>query len=1151
MSGDYSRRRFDPRKHYSSVLMQQGRVQLDADWNEMAELYERRFRAERVDAFGRTAVPSTGADAANNARAFEVTIDDEGRLRLGRGRIYVDGLLAENHGAPGPARLDPVLDEPHGGDHLPFADQPYYDRAPTPPADRPFVVYLDVWRREVTHVEDPGLVEPALGVDTTTRMQVAWQARFFTDAALTPGSRAGEIEALPAWRALVRPSAARLRVATGAASPGEVDPCVLPPGAGFRSLDNQLYRIELHDGGVQPTSPAEVGVAGRPTFKWSRDNAAIQARVLAVQDDVVLVVDELGRDDVLRIREGDWIELRDDLLEAHRIPGVMARVARCDDEARSIRLHAPLAELLAARPDVQGLGAAFPTVDARRNLRVRRWDQGGEVRDDQGELLVDLSRPASGGVIPVPEAGRFAVLERGIKVAFDTDAGEGPGAAFRAADHWSFAARADDGSIEALDQAPPAGDHHHFALLGLVTLAPPVVSDLRTLIQPPKGEGAGCCTIHVRAEDHNSGVRTIQSALAELAERGGTVCLDVGVYRLLDGPIAIDGGRNLTIRGQGRGTVIARQYRAGPPNMTLQELQASFHDGQPDEAVLLTVGGAHAVLTVSNTVGFALEDLSLVGAEDGFVARYQVAVVNCAGVRIERCAFVVDSAPPEQPGLPTAHAAIVLHQCALGVTIRDNQFAAKIGVAAMRLFTADLRIEGNQFQTPLGGVLLAGWIPTQGARIAGNRIVAGTGIYLAGACADATVEVEGNHLEVRERGIEAALDDVTIAGNIVLGPHARPALGDVDGRAASDQLRGITLSRSTLPVRARIVDNEVRHVHTGVRVGAECQELLIAGNHVERIAAVGVDVDPIAATSAVIRGNTLRDLGFAATPAEVVGVRVQRVESIVIDGNHLERIGVETVGWPEGARVYGVAAQECLELAITGNQIRECGPPHSDPLVTVMAISARMFQTHLEVARNLVTRRTFRGASLCGIALFVQQEPSVEDRPLAALPAPEGGRLLALGDRTAPIAGPGAAIIADNHFTALWSPATLPRLRELRSDGQDLIGMPIRVECLMPLSFTRNRLGILTPPNVDRNNLFVGELRCPWLTLQLNHWTHSGGVPGPYAPTLRLLFRSLVHFGETQEGIQASADNGWFGPQLYRDSAQNLGLPSANVEPYT
>ena len=34
MKGDFSRETFDSVKHFSRVLQQQGRVQLDADWNE-------------------------------------------------------------------------------------------------------------------------------------------------------------------------------------------------------------------------------------------------------------------------------------------------------------------------------------------------------------------------------------------------------------------------------------------------------------------------------------------------------------------------------------------------------------------------------------------------------------------------------------------------------------------------------------------------------------------------------------------------------------------------------------------------------------------------------------------------------------------------------------------------------------------------------------------------------------------------------------------------------------------------------------------------------------------------------------------------------------------------------------------------------------
>jgi hypothetical protein len=38
MKGDFSRFTFKKEKHYSSVRMQQGRVQLDADWNEQMDI---------------------------------------------------------------------------------------------------------------------------------------------------------------------------------------------------------------------------------------------------------------------------------------------------------------------------------------------------------------------------------------------------------------------------------------------------------------------------------------------------------------------------------------------------------------------------------------------------------------------------------------------------------------------------------------------------------------------------------------------------------------------------------------------------------------------------------------------------------------------------------------------------------------------------------------------------------------------------------------------------------------------------------------------------------------------------------------------------------------------------------------------------------
>jgi hypothetical protein len=59
--GDFSRFPFDPRKHYSAVLMQQGRVQLDADWNAWADILNHRLRAETADLVGPGGGPAGAA----------------------------------------------------------------------------------------------------------------------------------------------------------------------------------------------------------------------------------------------------------------------------------------------------------------------------------------------------------------------------------------------------------------------------------------------------------------------------------------------------------------------------------------------------------------------------------------------------------------------------------------------------------------------------------------------------------------------------------------------------------------------------------------------------------------------------------------------------------------------------------------------------------------------------------------------------------------------------------------------------------------------------------------------------------------------------------------------------------------------------------
>src|SRR5690242_1257927 len=64
--GDFSR--FDPAQGYRSLLLQQGRVQLDADVNDRGELADRALRTALGDLFGPAAAPAAAPGFGVQAR---------------------------------------------------------------------------------------------------------------------------------------------------------------------------------------------------------------------------------------------------------------------------------------------------------------------------------------------------------------------------------------------------------------------------------------------------------------------------------------------------------------------------------------------------------------------------------------------------------------------------------------------------------------------------------------------------------------------------------------------------------------------------------------------------------------------------------------------------------------------------------------------------------------------------------------------------------------------------------------------------------------------------------------------------------------------------------------------------------------------------
>jgi hypothetical protein len=155
MKGDFSRFNFDPRKHYVGVLHQQGRVWLDSDWNE--DVLERLnlLRQQLNDMIGRCGVPEPGT-AFRISPSLNANVDD---FQIAAGRCYVNGIQCQLEADTS------------------YLSQPDLPQAPrlTLPTDGSTLhafVYLEVWDRLVTYLEDDTLRKIALqGPDTATRLK--------------------------------------------------------------------------------------------------------------------------------------------------------------------------------------------------------------------------------------------------------------------------------------------------------------------------------------------------------------------------------------------------------------------------------------------------------------------------------------------------------------------------------------------------------------------------------------------------------------------------------------------------------------------------------------------------------------------------------------------------------------------------------------------------------------------------------------------------------------------------------------------------------------------------------------------------------------------------------------------------------------------
>jgi hypothetical protein len=416
MRGDFSRDTYDRMKHFSSVLHQQGRVHVDADWNEQTAILMHYIRTLAADLLGPFAGP-------NGSAGFEITEAEDATFKIGAGRYYVDGILCEND--DGAAT---------------YTTQTDYQSPPALDPAKDYVVYLDVWERHVTAVEDDDIRETALGgPDTATRVKVVWQVKVdgLPATMSTPSNvRKNWVQLVNQWQPL-HAGCLRARVSR---PPGPSDPCLTAPDARYRGAENQLYRVEIHRGGL----------ASEATFKWSRNNGTIATRV-------TLNGTTLEADTPRGFTAKSWVELTSDAQELRGQPGTLVRLIKVEGNRLTIEQTVP------TPADVRP-GEKWPT-------KARGWDHSKAPGVTLREGAIAVSESAE-------EVG-WIPLEHGIAVQFLPASANGSAThIYRTGDYWLIPARVGTGGIEwpVMNGNPeqpmsrtPKGIRHHYAPLAILT----------------------------------------------------------------------------------------------------------------------------------------------------------------------------------------------------------------------------------------------------------------------------------------------------------------------------------------------------------------------------------------------------------------------------------------------------------------------------------------------------------------------------------------------------------------------------------------------------------------------------------------------------------------------------------------------------------
>lgn len=612
MSSDKARVSHDANQQYRTVVAQQGRVTLEADWNEAQQISSEEEQANLINIIGSSGTPDDGYRVLETGKPptppFDFSVQ-QGTMYVGGNRVVLPNEVQYNNQSEW---LDRIGD--------PDWVDPSIPNTPTPQKE---FVYLLLREQEVSAVEDSVLRETALGgPDTTQRTRliqriVRSQTEENSCATALDFARKHWLTKGLAFdsKTMGLKSATTLQVSflESAIPPDLCDP---EARGGYLGAENQLIRVQISAVDLKKNQYKLI---------WGFDNASFLYRVTADSTGQILKLQTEPVDDFHRPQTGQTVEV---LRSAARLSNgefiasatgqVVTLLAPYNRDTQEINLPAPLP-------------SEYLDLDLSPRLFLRIWEQ---------EINFTPDVPVSLG-------------ETGLQVTLSS-----PSQPFHVDDYWFFAVRPlTSTSIypqRYFDSPQPSeGPTLWICPLAVISWSQEtlkVLEDCRqhfdNLVELTKRSTGGCCNVIIRPEDLKGNI-TLQSIADKFTDRDHvTICLMPGVY-ILSAPLQLGVEHsNLTLAGCHDGVVFEAEsgkesnFLHGmivlnhANNVTLRNLRFQL-PSVPFIASGGTIAGLKASLT-SKLLGSRLQDLQV---------SIGIRPLHCALLTVDNCLFRYELKP--------------------------------------------------------------------------------------------------------------------------------------------------------------------------------------------------------------------------------------------------------------------------------------------------------------------------------------------------------------------------------------------------------------------------------------------------------------------------------------------------------------------------